>query len=174
MRPEKSTIVADVKERLNQSPFAIIADYTGMQVTDFEGLRVKLDEAKAQIHVVKNSFIKRAFAELSLPDISVSLVGQTVMVTGESDVCAAAKALKTFNKDSNGKLAMRTGVLDSALLSFEQLVALADLPPKDVLRAQLLGVLLAPASKLVRTLNEPAASLARLLKAKAEKEGATA
>ena len=169
MRPEKSTIVADVKARLDQSPYAIIADYAGMQVTDFEGLRVTLDEAKAEIHVVKNSFIKRAFAELGLPDISASLVGQTVMVTGESDICAAAKALKNFHKDK-GKLAMRTGVLDNALLSFEQLVVLADLPSKEVLRAQLLGVLLAPASKLVRTLNEPGASLARLLKAKAEKE----
>ena len=173
MRPEKSTIVADVKARLDKSPFAIIADYAGMQVTHFEGLRTKLDESKSEIHVVKNSFIKRAFAELNLPDISGSLVGQVVLVTGETDICAAAKAIKTFNKDT-GKLAIKSGILDNAVLEVAQIESLADLPSKDVLQAQLLGLLLAPATRLVRVLSEPASCLARALKAKADKENAAA
>ena len=89
------------------------------------------------------------------------------MVTGEVDICAAAKVLKTFAAEF--KLpTVRAGVLDNAALSADQVAALADLPSKDVLRAKLLGLLQTPASQFVRILNEPAASLARVLKAKGD------
>lgn len=171
MRPEKATIVSDVKDRLAASPFAIIADYSGMQVKHFEELRTRLASAGSQCHVVKNSFVKRAAKELGLPDLNDALAGQTAVVTGESDICAAAKILKTFAAEFQ-KPVVRGGILDNAVLSIEQVSALAELPSKDVLQGQLLGVFLAPATKFVRVLNEPGASLARLLKAKAEKEAA--
>jgi large subunit ribosomal protein L10 len=171
MRPEKATIVSDVKDRLAASPFAIIADYSGMQVKHFEELRTRLAAAGSQCHVVKNSFVKRAAKELGMPDLNDALAGQTAVVTGESDICAAAKILKTFAAEFQ-KPTVRGGILDNAVLTVEQVGALAELPAKDVLQGQLLGVLLAPATKLVRVLNEPGASLARLLKAKAEKEAA--
>jgi large subunit ribosomal protein L10 len=95
------------------------------------------------------------------------LVGQTAVVTGAQDVCAAAKVMKNFS-DEFKKPEIKGGVLDGALLDPAGIKALADLPSREVLLATLLGVLQAPASKLVRTLNEPAASLARVLQAKAD------
>ena len=167
MRPEKSTIVADVQAKLKNSPFLLIADYSGMQVKHFEELRTRLSAVNAEIHVVKNSFIKRAARDLGLPELNGALAGQTAMVTGESDICAAAKVLKTFVAEFT-KPPVKAGILDNAILSADQVQALADLPSKEVLQATLLGVLLAPATKLVRVLNEPGASLARVLKAKAD------
>ena len=89
------------------------------------------------------------------------------MVTGESDVCAAAKVLKTFVTEFE-RPPVKGGILDDEILNSDQIKALAELPSKDVLQAKLLSLLLAPATKLVRVLQEPAASLARLIKAKAE------
>lgn len=174
MRPEKSTIVEDLGERLQKSPFLIIADYSGMTVPNFAELRERLANNGAEVHVVKNSFVKIASRELGIPDLSDSLAGQNAIVTGEADICAAAKILKAFTKEFQ-KLSLKAGVLDNSPLSSEQITALADLPPKEILQAQLLGLLLSPATKLVRTLNEPGASLARVLKAKADSlEGAPA
>ena len=89
------------------------------------------------------------------------------IVTGETDVCATAKVLKTFNKESK-KLGIRCGVLDGAFLDEAQVIVLADLPPMDILRSQLLGVFSSPAQKLVTVLNEPGSALARVLQAKAD------
>ncbi|MBV8968786.1 MAG: 50S ribosomal protein L10, partial [Verrucomicrobia bacterium] len=86
------------------------------------------------------------------------------------DVCAAAKVLKAFNAEFQ-KPVLKVGVLDRAILSAEQIQALADLPPKEVLQAQLLGVLKSPAQRFVSLLNEPGASLARLLKARVDQQG---
>ena len=170
MRLEKKSIVADLSASLNASPFLLVTDYAGLRVHQFSELRNRLAGVGAQCHVVKNSFLKKSATELGYPDFSEQLIGQTAIVTGEKDVCAAAKVLKSFTAEFQ-KPVVRLGVLDNALLSADEVKSLADLPSKEVLQATLLGVLLAPASKLVRTLNEPAASLARLLAAKAKQEG---
>lgn len=167
MRPEKATIVSDVKAKLQKSPYLLIADYGGMQVKHFEELRTRLGGVSAEIHVVKNSFIKRAAQELGLPELNGALAGQTAVITGEGDICAAAKILKTFVSEFE-RPPVRVGILDNAILNADQVKALADLPSKEALQAKLLGLLLAPASQFVRLLNEPGASLARVLKAKAE------
>lgn len=170
MRPEKSNIVADLSEKLNGSPFLLVTDYQKMSVEHFGELRNRLAPAGAEVHVVKNSFLKRAMSVSGLPDVAKDLSGQTAVVTGKSDVAPVAKVLKSFAAEF--KIAtLKVGVVDKSVLSTQDVEALADLPPREQLLAQLLGVLLAPATKLVRTLNEPAASLARLLSAKAEKEG---
>ena len=173
MRPEKANIVKDLKEQLNASPFLLVADYTGLKVDEFAELRTRLVAVGSECHVVKNTMLKIAAAEVGLPDISASLAGQTAIVTGEQDICAAAKVLKTFAAEFK-KPAVKIGILDNAILSADQVKAMADLPPLDTLRAQLLGLLNSPASKLVRTLNEPGASLARVLKAKLDAGGGAA
>ncbi|MGC1480718.1 MAG: 50S ribosomal protein L10 [Chthoniobacterales bacterium] len=173
MRPEKSTIVEDLSARFKGSPYLIVADYTGMTVPHFAELRTRLHGVGGEIHVVKNSFVKIASRELGMPDLAESLAGQNAVVTGEADICAAAKILKTFAKEFK-KPALKAGVLDNAPLGPDQLIALADLPSKETLQAQLLGLLLQPATQLVRTLNEPGASLARVLQAKADQEGGAA
>jgi large subunit ribosomal protein L10 len=173
MRPEKATIVEDLSARLNKSPFLIVTEYTGMNVLQFSELRSRLAGAGAQCRVVKNTFLRKAAAEVGFPDLADNLAGQTAIVTGESDVCAAAKILKGFSAEFQ-RPTVKVGVLDKAIISKDQIKALADLPPKEVLQAQLLGVLKSPLQKLVMLLNEPGASLARLLKARVEKESAPA
>jgi large subunit ribosomal protein L10 len=173
MRPEKTTIVEDLSTRLNQSPFLIVTEYTGMNVLQFSELRSRLAGAGARCRVVKNTFLRRAAADVGYPDLADNLTGQTAIVTGESDVCAAAKVLKGFSAEFQ-KPAVKVGVLDKVIISKEQIGALADLPPKAVLQSQLLGVLKSPLQKLVLLLNEPGASLARLLKARVDQESAAA
>jgi len=171
MRPEKTTIVSEIRGKLEASPYLLIVDFSGMKVPHFESLRTRLSEAGARMNVVRNTFLRIAAQDLQMPELSESLAGQTAMVTGETDICAAAKVLKTFAAEF--KLpTVRAGVLDNAALSAAQVAELADLPSKDVLRAKLLGLLQTPASQFVRILNEPGASLARVLKAKADALGA--
>jgi large subunit ribosomal protein L10 len=167
MRPEKSTIVDDIKLRLNAAPFLILIEYGGMNVIHFSELRKRLAEVGAQCTVVKNTFLKRALKDVGALSLDEHLDGQTALITGENDVCAAAKTLKTFAAEFQ-KPKVRVGILDNALLSTDQIMSLAALPSREVLQAQFLGLLLMPATQLVRTLNEPGASLARVLAAKAK------
>ena len=173
MRPEKASIVSELSEALKRAPFVLVTDYRGMKVADFSELRSRLAPAGAEVHVVKNNFLKLAMADSGFPDVADQCAGQTAVVTGEADVAPVAKIFKTFA--SEFKLAgLRVGFVDRAVLSISELETLAELPSREVLQAQLLGLLLSPATRLVRLLNEPAAALARLLNAKAEKEGASA
>ena len=165
MNPDKQIIIDELIERVNQSPFVLVVDYNGMTVPQFGELRNRLAENGAECHVAKNTHMKRAFNEAGLPDIGESMVGQTAFVTGESDVCGAAKAIKNFAKEFKMP-EVKGGVLDGEALNPEEITALADLPPREVLLGQLLGVINAPATKLLRTINEPGASLARVIKAK--------
>ncbi|MBT7981137.1 MAG: 50S ribosomal protein L10 [Akkermansiaceae bacterium] len=168
MKAIKENIINDLIEKLNASPFMIVIDYKALTVAQLGELRSRLSETNSTAHVTKNSYAKRASVEAEYPEgINESLAGQTALVTGDQDICAVAKVLKDFKKE-NEKPEMRAGVMDGNLLSPEELNALASLPPMDVLRAHLLGTLQSPASTFVRLLNEPASSLARILKAKEE------
>jgi large subunit ribosomal protein L10 len=170
MRPEKASIVSDLAEKLNRSPFVLVTDYQRMKVDHFGDLRNRLAPTGAELRVVKNSFLKRAMSDSGLPDVADKLIGQTAIIVGEKDVAPVAKILKTFAAEFK-IAAFKIGVVDKSVLSANEIETLADLPTREVLLAQLLGLLLSPATKLVRLLNEPAASLARLLNAKAQKEG---
>jgi len=172
MRPEKISIVEDLLSKLNASPFLFVTDYTGLRVDQFSELRARLAGAGARCHVVKNTFLRRAAKDAGLPELG-DLKGQTAIIVGDKDVAAAAKVVKTFVGEFQKPL-VRLGIIDRAVVSSDQIQAIADLPSREVLLSQLLGVLLAPATRLVRTLNEPASSLARVLQAKAEKEEAPA
>jgi large subunit ribosomal protein L10 len=165
MRPEKASIVSDLAEKLNRSPFVLVTDYQRMKVDQFGDLRNRLAPAGAEVRVVKNSFLKRAMSDSGLPDVADKLSGQTAIVMGQKDVAPVAKILKTFAAEFK-VAALKIGVIDKSVLSAQEIEALADLPSREVLLAQLLGLLLAPATRLVRVLNEPASAFARLLKAK--------
>jgi large subunit ribosomal protein L10 len=173
MRPEKANIVSDLSAQLKDSPFVLVTDYQQMNVGDFSELRNRLAQAGAEVHVVKNSFLKRAMADAGFPAVDEKLGGQTAVVTGEKDVAPVAKIIKSFAREFK-KAALKIGLINQAIVSTAELETLADLPSREVLQAQLLGLLMSPATKLVRLLNEPASSLARLLKAKSQKEGAPA
>jgi large subunit ribosomal protein L10 len=170
MRPEKADIVKDLAKNLKESSFVLVADYQHMKVDDFSELRKRLAVAGAEVHVVKNSFLKRAMADSGLTAANGDLTGQTAVVTGEKDVAPVAKVLKKFAGEFK-KAMLKLGFIDRAQVATKEIEQLADLPPREVLQAQFLGLLLSPATKFVRLLNEPASAFARLLKAKGEKEG---
>lgn len=167
MKELKSILIEDLLAKVNASPFMFVVDYTGLTVDKFSELRKRLRDSGAEVHVYKNRLIKKATERAGFPaELADSLKGQTAVVTGEKDVCAAAKVMKTFS-DQFEKPQIKAGVMDGKYLDAAGIKVLADLPSREVLLATLLGVLQAPASQLVRLLNEPAASLARVLNAKA-------
>src|SRR5438094_189702 len=147
MRPEKASVVSDLSEKLKRSPFVLVTDYQRMKVGDFGELRNRLSPAGAEVHVVKNNFLKRAMTDSGFPDVGEKLVGQTAVVTGEKDVAPIAKIFKTFASEFK-IAALRIGFVNRAVLSTAELETLAELPPREVLQAQLLGLLLyaAPAA----------------------------
>lgn len=168
MKVLKKIVIDNLLTRISASPFLIVVDYSGMKVSQFEALRKRLGATGAKLQVAKNTFVKQVANSCEFPsELASHLTGQTAVVTGASDVCAAAKVIKVYGKEI-GKLAIRCGVLDGSFLEDTKVIALADLPSMDVLRAQLLGVFNSPAQKLVTVLNEPGASLARVLQAKAD------
>jgi large subunit ribosomal protein L10 len=169
MRPEKANIVSELSEALKRSTFVLVTDYRGMKVSSFSELRSRLTPTHAEVHVVKNSFLKLAMADSGFPEVADQLAGQTAVVTGEADVAPVAKIFKSFATEFK-LAALKVGFVDRAVLSTAELETLAELPTREILQAQLLGLLLSPATRLVRLFNEPAAALARLLNAKAEKE----
>jgi large subunit ribosomal protein L10 len=168
MRAEKQNISAEYVARLNASPFFIVVDYQGLKVGPITELRRRLNKAGAEMHVVKNSIFRIAARETGVADLTGTLAGQLAVVTGRQDVSSAARVLKTFSSEFD-KPKLRFGYLKNQRLESKDLLALADLPSLEALRARLLGLFNAPASNFVRLLNTPATQLARVLKAKAEK-----
>ena len=156
---DKETIVAQLLEKINASPFLLVIDYTGVSVPEFTKLRADLAATGARCTVAKNSFMVKAIAEAGLPDISASLKGQTAYVTGDKDICSAAKVVKAFAKTTK-KGAYRVGILDGAELAPDQIQTLGELPSREILLATLLG-----------TINGAGAALARVIKAYVDKQG---
>ncbi len=158
VNPDKTTIIDDLKAKVDATPFVIVIDYTGVTVPEFTTLRADLSAAGASCVVAKNTFMAKAIKEAGLPDISAALKGQTAYVMGNSDVCAAAKAINNFAKKSK-KGAYKAGILDGAELTPDKLKALGDLPSREVLLATLLG-----------TINGAGSALARVIQAYVDKE----
>ncbi len=173
MRAEKKILTAEYVGRLNTSPFFVVVNYTGLKVAPMTELRKRLAKAGAELHVVKNSVFRFAALEAGVTDLGGPLAGQLAVVTGQKDISAAAKVLKTFGAEFD-KPKLKFGFLGSQRLDEAALIALADLPSLEVLHGKLLGVINAPATKLVALLNTPGSQLARVLKAKADKEAAPA
>jgi large subunit ribosomal protein L10 len=171
MRAEKQSITAEYVARLNASPFFLVVDYTGLTVGQFTELRKRLRSGGSEVHVVKNSIFRVAAKEAGLADLTGALSGQLAVVTGQRDVSVAAKVVKTFASEFE-KPKVRFGYLKDQRIEAAEINTLADLPPIEVLRAQLMGVLLSPATKLVQLLNTPATQLARVLQARVDKEQA--
>ena len=168
MRAEKQNLTKEYLSRLNASPFFIVVNYQGLKVGPITELRKRLTRAGAEIHIVKNSLFRLAAKEAGIAELNGSLSGQVAVITGQKDVSAAAKVVKTFNAEFD-KLKIQFGYLNNNRLKQSDLLALADLPSIEVLRSKLLGVFQAPATKLVVLLNTPASQLARVLQARVDK-----
>jgi large subunit ribosomal protein L10 len=169
MRAEKKLISADYLARLNASPFFLVIDYVGLKVGPITELRKRLTKAGARLLVVKNSLFKVAAKEAGVAELGASLAGQVAVVLGEKDLAAAAKVIKTFKAEFD-RPQLRFGYLGNQRLEPAALLAIADLPPMETLRAKFMGLVNTPATRLVQLLNTPATQLARVMKAKAEQE----
>ena len=168
MRAEKKILTKDYVARLNASPFFIVVGYKGLKVAHLTELRKRLVQAGAEVHIVKNSIFRVAAKEAGVGELNGALAGQMAVVTGQKDISAAAKTLKNFAAEFD-KLKLKFGYLNNQRLEEASIIALADLPSLDVLRSKILGLLVAPATKLAILINTPASQLAQVIKAKSEK-----
>jgi large subunit ribosomal protein L10 len=168
MRAEKQLLTKEYVKRLNASPFFIVVNYKGLKVSHMTELRKRLVKAGAEIHIVKNSVFQIAAKEAGVGEFNGTLGGQLAVVTGQKEISAAAKVVKNFGAEFD-RLKVQFGYLDNQRLETAAIMTLADLPSLEVMRAQFLGLLNAPATKLVVLLNTPASQLARVIKAKADK-----
>ena len=125
MNPEKQVILSGLLERVNASPYVIVIDYTGLKVKQFSELRNRLFDAGASCTVAKNSYMRKVLTEAGLPDIGAELTGQTAFVTGSSEVFAAAKTIKNFEKEFKMPQ-MKVGILGDAVLDSDKLKAIAE------------------------------------------------
>lgn len=175
MKPEKQLIVDDLRKQVAASPYVLLTEYKGLTVAQFTELRKKLQAASAECHVVKNTILRRALEAAGLPSGNGTLTGMTAIVVGreKSDISAAAKVLKAFSKETD-KPKLKLGMMGRSLLRGEDVAALADLPSLNELRAQLVGLLQTPATRVAVVLGAPASQIARVLKAHADKAEAPA
>ena len=165
MRAEKQYLISEVDTHLKKSDYVILANFTGLSVSDTADLRKKLGVEKAEFHVVKNSSLRVAAKSLGLPEFEASLTGPTAVIVGGKNSTGVAKVLKTFFKDKQ-KLQVKSAVLSKKLLTAKDVDALADMPSLETLRAQLLGLLNQPAGMFVRIINAVPSGLVNVLQAK--------
>jgi len=170
-KDRKHEIVAQYSEWLGKSKAIILAEYIGMNMKTMDALRAKVRENGGEFHVVKNTLIQLALREAGMETREEVFSSSTAIGFAFEDAPALAKMMTGFIKESEF-LKVKAGYLEKRLMTAEDVKALADLPPLPVMRATLLGTLLAPASQLVRTLSEPGRQVAAALKAFAEQAAA--
>ena len=170
-KERKQEVLATYEEWLKKSQSVILVEYTGAKMKDLDGIRAKVRESGGEFHVLKNTLARRAFAANGMELPKDFLVKSTAVSFAFSDPASTAKALTEAMKGKDF-VKVKGGFMNGQALSAAQVKSLSDLPPLPVVRAQLLGVLQAPAGKLVRTIAEPARGLAAVIKAFTEKASA--
>ena len=168
-KERKEEVLAAYDDWFKRSQAVILVEYTGARMKDMDGIRAKIRETGGEFHVVKNTLARRAFARQGMNVPEDMLLKSTAVSFAFSDPAATAKALADATKGMQF-VKVKGGFMGGQMLNATQVKALAELPPLPVVRAQLLGTLQAPAGKLVRTIAEPARSLAAVFRAFSEKE----
>ena len=172
-KQRKEDVLAQYRDWLERSQAVILVEYTGVSMKDMDNIRAKVRDAGGEFHVVKNTLARRAFADTGMSVPADYLVKSTAVSFAFTDPAATAKALSDAAK-GNEFVKVKGGFVSGQALSPAEVKALAELPPLPALRAQLVGVLQAPAGKLVRTIAEPARGLAAVVRAFSEKAPAAA
>ena len=166
-RAAKRELVTAIAGMLKDTGVIVVARNAGLVAAQSADFRRRVKAAGGTVKVAKNRLAALALNGTDAEAIKGLLKGPVILAFSK-DPIAAAKAAVSYAKE-NEKLVILGGAMGKTVLDAKGVKALADLPSLDVLRAQLLGVIKAPAGKLVRTINEPASALARLLKAKVDK-----
>lgn len=148
----KKQIVLEVKEKMEKSKGIIFYDYRGLNVEEVTELRNRFREAGVEYHVIKNSMLKRAADMLEIKGLDQYLAGPTAVAFGYSDPVAPAKVLVEFVKKVK-KTEIKSGVLGTKVIDLNGIQALAQLPSREQLLAQLAGTLNAPITGLARSLS---------------------
>ena len=160
----KKAIVAEMTEKLQNAASGVLVDYKGITVAEDTALRTELRKNDVEYAVVKNTLTRFAVEGAGLNELSECLNGTTSLAISHSDPIAPMRVINKFAKQFNGeKFVIKAGFMDGKVLSMDEIMALAELPSKEVLQAQALGMMLAPIT-----------SLAIVLKAIAEKGGEAA
>jgi large subunit ribosomal protein L10 len=164
----KVAMVAEITSALSGADAVWVIDCRGLTVKQSEELRGNIRAQGASLKVYKNSLTERALADAGLPELGEVLEGPSAFVFVSGDPVASAKALKTFAK-GNENLQIKGGLLNKAVVSADQVKAIADLPSREELIAKLLGTVKNPLSGIVHVLNGPNSKFVRTLNAIAEK-----
>src|SRR6187200_1375474 len=169
LKSEKEKIVAELTEKLKETPTLFVADYRGLSVTEIDDLRTKLIEHGARFTVVKNTLTKRAAEEAGADALLAMLEGPTAIafIEADGDMVAVAKALADSEKATK-ILAIRGGMLDGNAIGEAEVKNLATLPPVDVLRGQVVGAITAPLMTVVGLISAPMRDLIGLIDARIE------
>jgi len=168
-RTQKAAAIAEIVEDLRQSEAVFAVDFRGISVPQAADVRTRLRDADARFRVVKNTLTERAADEAGAEGLKSLLEGPTALTFVRGDVALAAKAIATFNRETE-LLTFKGGLLNGDQLTPDQLQAIARLPAREVLYGQLVGVVASPITGLVRTLNALIAGLAIQLGQIAEKK----
>jgi large subunit ribosomal protein L10 len=161
---DKQQIVSEVNQAASSALSAVLADYRGVSVEDMTALRKNARENKVYLRVVRNTLLKRAVADTEFECIQEVLVGPTILAFSQEDPGAAARVLKDFAKE-NDDFEIKALSVGGQLMDASQIDVLAKLPTVDQARSMLMSVMLAPVTKLARTMNEVPSKLTRAVAA---------
>ena len=164
-KEQKNAAVAEIHEKLAGARSFYLTDFSGMSVKQLTAFRSRLRKQGVEYVVVKNTLAQLALADMELPDIGSSFAGPTGLVIGREDAVAAAKALTDFSKEFDNKPKVKLGIVDRVAVGPDQIKQLAELPPREVLLAQLAGGLAAPMVRLAGGMQNLVAGLARAVDA---------
>ncbi len=165
-RKHKDEMLTQYEEWLRNSEAVFMLEYSHMTVKQVETLRALVRQAGGQSHVMKNTLMKIALQKAGI-QYSLDLKKTTLAGFATGDLPALAKVFSDATKSDT--FTLKGGILNGKTLTAQEVKMLADLPPLPVMRAKLLGMLQAPAGKLVRTLAEPARQIAAVVKSYSEK-----
>ena len=169
MRSEKTHLVNYIGGLLKDSDYVYFVSYKGLNVADFSDFREQLASGNAECHVLKNRMIRKAAELFEIGGLTeVELKDSTALISGSGDPGAIAKIITDFG-DKNKAVAPKGGYFEGVALSINDVNDIAALPPKEILQAQLLGVLQAPARDFVSLLNAKAATILNVLNAYKDK-----
>ena len=167
-RDQKAAVVDEIAGQIEAAQAIFAVDYRGISVSQIADLRAKLRESDTRFRIVKNSLSERAADKAGADALRPMLEGPTALALVGGDAAMAAKALNDTARALNNLIEFKGGLLDGNVLSADDVRAIARLPSRDVLNAQLVGTIAAPLSGLVRTLNALIAGVAIQLQAIAD------
>ena len=161
-KESKAATVESMRRMIAAQNGAVVAEHKGLTVAEVTSLRRKLRDVGAEIRVVKNTLIRLAARDTAFAQLDGTFRGPTAIAFASADPVAMAKALKEY-AGANPKFRLKAGFLDGKILTGREVEALADVPPREVLLARLVGQLASPMARLAQVLSGPARKMAYAL-----------